>query len=1203
MELEESFRGAVDPEIRAYVYSLVSALGGTGAGEDGRYVLGDDALACLKDLKKWLKLHDEKTGRLDVARCLAEANLVKGDLLEILTGWSESATEDRVKSKVALACLELLVPLTWPIEKNDMQMTVNHHRHIPYLQLAQSSYKHAILDHNSASILRTAVRIGLPSMALQSGERAMRDEGIIKLLLYFFRNVAMIPPPYNISNDAKERDVSRSATIEAFHRQDVFALLLTLSSNIGEDFNTQDTVIMEILFHILKGVDAEKLFMDKKQRKSSSSKELKSLIAQEAGMHRGYAKNAPTRHNRFGTMIWVKRDDAGKVSTVSGQDALDNDQRTLSKMDQSKKWNKPKQRLKNEESAYDRFDMTVSLTEFATTHLRAFVEEFLDSGFNPLFNHVRRAIEREADRVLDAHQQQFFYLVSWFLEAERVRRRTKKEAEKNRKDKRLEDVPENDSFGLIASVLNQESFILLNRFMQDRLDLKLWREGQAGMRCFTQILLIVQEMSESLIEEDQEIAENIQNRIFYEETTHDRIITILRGYKDQGFGYLDTCTELSHVFLRMLDRYSRENVDLQVRSRRRARKSKKAAAKHVETNDDDDEGDQVSEMEDVAEAERVSRERKFDFARFSAKFMTQACIDTFIAFTKYYNDLDSDQLKRAHRYFYRVAFKQEQSVMLFRLDIIALLTKMIKGPEGLNPAGPMYKEWDQLVRQLIKRLMKKLDQRPELMLELLFSKITSTVFYLENGYERTTTSSKPRPPATLEVRGSMTVDEQIGIVVAAMYENKIEQVAWIIKTLESAATERSAWESEARASSPRDEESDGQRLASKAPSITVIPDTEATRSEIFKNARLRLLMTLAGFERLGIDDEPGATWIIPSALTSEDLSRTQAVVEQNRQNPIFEYGEDEPHTAEEMLRRKPADKARRAEYDDDSEGDGIVSDGNMEEEFLFPPGGPTNKTDPRYGALEALKRKRRKRGASPSEIEGGLDEQTREVRRKARERADLEKQRKIKSAEFVKDTDDESDEERDRDFFAREEERRKGQGEKVREALRAGRVTKTVEGDPIKPGVSSKKRKSVDSSAKQTTKKQKQSNSSSDVQETQKWRKNRVEIDDLSDDDMGNTNIGETPSPPPRLSSSTSSDEDEDTPLSSPPLAGLRLSKDPDPSEGGNLSAQENTVLKPSSVVLDVKDNDEEEEEDDAPIAPGMRKRTRVTVFDDSDDE
>lgn len=67
-------------------------------------MLGDDALAVLKDIKRWLKLWDEKTGRLDVARTLAESNLVRGDLLEILAQWPESASESAFMSKIALLC-------------------------------------------------------------------------------------------------------------------------------------------------------------------------------------------------------------------------------------------------------------------------------------------------------------------------------------------------------------------------------------------------------------------------------------------------------------------------------------------------------------------------------------------------------------------------------------------------------------------------------------------------------------------------------------------------------------------------------------------------------------------------------------------------------------------------------------------------------------------------------------------------------------------------------------------------------------------------------------------------------------------------------------------------------------------------------------------------------------------------------------------
>ena len=763
-------------------------------------------MAVLKDIRKWLKLYDQKTNRLDVARCLAEANLVQGDLLEILASWPEEQKEDRLRSKISFACLELLVPLTWPSEKNDAQMTVNHHRHMPYLQLAQLEYKRAILQHD-ASILRTAVRVGLPSMAMEVTERGSRDDGIIKLLLYFFRNVAILAPPANLPIEGDANEVSRSATVEAFHHQEVLALLLTIASNIGDEFKTHDTVILEVLFHLLKGVSAEKLFMDGEKRNVGSADELSSLLRKEAGMHRNYAKNAPTRHNRFGTMIWVKRDE-NRMSTVSGQDILKNNQQTLSKMDQTKKWNKPRQQSKDGDQNFDRFDLPVRLSDSATTHLRSFVEEFLDSGFNPLFNSIRRAIEREADRVLESHSQQFFYLISWFLEAERVRRK-KKQAE-DKKKKKTPEIFEADSFGLVASVLNQESFVLLSRFMQDRLDMKAWRELHAGMRCFTQILLIVQEMAQSPLEDDQEIAENIQNRIFYEETTHDRIIAILRGYKDQGFGYLDSCTEVAHVFLRMLEQYSKENAGLQIRSKRRARKQKKAAARQHNENNDDQNHEVSSEEEDHAEIERVSRERKFDFSRFCIKFMTQPCVNTFVAFTKYYNDLSAEQLKRAHRFFYRVAFKQEVSVMLFRVDIVALFNKMMNSPDGLDRSNAMYQEWDELVKQIFKRMFKKIQQRPELVVEMLFSKIRSTVYFLEHGKDEETASSRPRPPAVLEVKGAMTRDEQIGVAVAVLVQNnKVEHVDWVARIVTAAASERRSWEFEAEARRMQAEEAEG----------------------------------------------------------------------------------------------------------------------------------------------------------------------------------------------------------------------------------------------------------------------------------------------------------------------------------------------------------------------------------------------------------
>ncbi|RMZ84320.1 hypothetical protein DV738_g690, partial [Chaetothyriales sp. CBS 135597] len=1038
----------VDPEVRAYVYSLVNALGGSSADEEGRYVLGDDALACLRDLKRWLKLYDEKLNRLDVARCLAEAKLVTGDLLPILASWPEDGRNDRLKARVALASLELLVPLTWPMEPNG-EMTMNHHRHMPYIQQSQVLYKASILTWDSCRILRQAIRIALPSIALPRDQRTARDEGIIKLLLYFLRNVASIRQIPNLPSQDLEMEVSRSATIDAFRDQDVFALLLTMCSNMGDDFNLQDVIILDILFNLVKGVDVKKLWMTQSQRDGHEFSDLKARLSAEQHTLREAKVNAPSRHSRFGAMIWVKGAD-GKMSSVSGQDSLKDD-RAFFKIDKSKKWTKPQTKQKDSQHTMYDFDRFENLTDSAAEKLRNFVEEFLDSGFNPLFTHLRKAIEREAERVLDINYRQFFYCVAWFLNAERCRR------EMNKNEKKpsnvTQDFSDAESYSLVAAVLNQETFITLNRYMQASIDNKEYQDLNASMRCFTQILLTVQEMTQSPLEEDQEIADNIQNRIFYEETTHDRIVGIVKNYKDQGFGYLDACTELAHVFLRMLERYSKENVDLQIRSRRKARqKRKKAAAQQTTTHGQEQEVDPDSDSgnEDLVDTVQVSKERKFDFNRFAAKFTSQSSVNTFTHLLTCYKDLNSEQLKRCHRFFYRVAFKQDQAVLLYRVDIISLFYKLIKGPDGLDPKSVVYTDFSEFSRQLFKKMLKKLQERPELLTEMLFSKINSTLYYLEYGHEKQT-SATTRPPAELEVKPGRELKEQIGIIVTALVrDEKQKLVGWVKSVLTRAIAERTLWEVTAASGQEKattEAESDAGILRGaglgEPSNITARPADEETRLAMFRNARLRLLMKLCAFSLLGDEAVLGAPWIIPGQIKAEQLKEAKEAIEQYESRPW--QSENDEETAEDMLRR--VRKQVGMDTEGDGEGSGLHgtgfidddSEGNDDIEFEFPDNiRSKSKPNKRRSILEELKKQRRKRkrgeGGSSDDDADGLDDAAAAERRKRRKDANDERRRKIKSELYIFDSDDDGDP----DFFRREEELRKRQEEVIQKQMELG---------------------------------------------------------------------------------------------------------------------------------------------------------------------
>jgi replication fork protection complex subunit Tof1/Swi1 len=175
-------------------------------------------------------------------------------------------------------------------------------------------------------------------------------------------------------------------------------------------------------------------------------------------------------------------------------------------------------------------------------------------------------------------------LIFWFLSAESARK-----SQKRPQSQPAQATLEENTFAHIAAVLDQETFVLLTRQMQRCYDDKTWSDLQAILLTFTQILQTVQAMAESNDEEDQEIAENIQNRIFYEEATHDLLVSVLRTYKTQSFSYLDAITECVHVFVRMLERYSKQNGDLQIRSKRRARRRQKDSAQTSgQTLDDND---------------------------------------------------------------------------------------------------------------------------------------------------------------------------------------------------------------------------------------------------------------------------------------------------------------------------------------------------------------------------------------------------------------------------------------------------------------------------------------------------------------------------------------------------------------------------------------------------------------------------------------
>jgi replication fork protection complex subunit Tof1/Swi1 len=79
--------------------------------------------------------------------------------------------------------------------------------------------------------------------------------------------------------------------------------------------------------------------------------------------------------------------------------------------------------------------------------------------------------------------------------------------------------------------------------------------------------------------------------------------------------------------------------------------------------------------------------------------------------------------------------------------------------------------------------------------EMLFSKIPATHFFLEHGYDREVTAKIPRAPAELEVKPGMDQSEQIGVAVGVLInQSKSDALQWVRDVLTSAVEERKSWE-------------------------------------------------------------------------------------------------------------------------------------------------------------------------------------------------------------------------------------------------------------------------------------------------------------------------------------------------------------------------------------------------------------------------
>ncbi|EPQ27539.1 uncharacterized protein PFL1_05077 [Pseudozyma flocculosa PF-1] len=943
-------------QLRVPILSICSALGGYEEEQDSRgrfrsvYKLGDDCLACLRDLRRLWRQDDTDPSRA-IARVFAQVNVLHNDLIPILL---HTAGKGANSDKVALACTDLLTAMTWPIdamaEIHDAVTKEDDAEHVislPELEKAQVQYKSSILRQTSTdagaqrSVIPLILRhILLPALSKPRIDRSERDVGVIGMCLHFFRNLLTIRDPIATtlsSTDLLANAHLQSSLVCAMNDAHVLDTLLMLASSADtREFNQWNAVTSECIYQIFVGTSPKALAdslptTDAKSREDqrnsngssinsgfgggppaarATSSALSSVLAAEASQKRAaILTSGATRHSRFGTTINFVGPD-GNRRVARSQSALKKSVAQLTEENLAKAKRRVKRRKAAREVGAPK--LKSAWTAQAAVVLQSWADRFMETGFETLTRSVLQDIRSERDKMGDLDlarirvmQLGAFFLEYFFLRKSASEARQSADASCKAKGKQRAvnveaavaaegtqnanagSVPEEWPFSYVAGWLEPWSFKMVLVRSVEAQESRAWLEFVSAVQLWTVLLRLVDKMSRSRSETERDVADGLQATLYYLNETLDACHTIMRAYSRQSFACLDAILTFAHIMPKMLERYSSNREHMYVRARKQVRKSRQEG----ELDGQEDEATQVRER-----AKDTQTEREFRFNDFQKKLATRqlagACI-MYLLRWKEFTDPE-EQLGKVVAVMHRIAVKAADYRQFFVGDCRAVFRTLLTGPTlaALEPRAPGPVKDLRKFMDYILRKFSKLD-------------IEEQTLY-ETGKRMPKPAKEPRVPAEIKVRDGHSFSEQIGIAVGLLLQKeKMEAVLWVKSGLEMASAQRAEImlneQSRDRAPTPNEVEQNGDADREHVASVRLDSnETAADKMQDFELAyggkeEVRLDASILPELKLlcrlvGMESKEEVMlhwrWIIPSRLLPAQLDERISLIEEYLRAPF-----------------------------------------------------------------------------------------------------------------------------------------------------------------------------------------------------------------------------------------------------------------------------------------------------------------------------
>lgn len=726
---------------RAYILSLCSAIGGLEEikQDDGTvgqiYCAGDEALACLRDLKKAIRIDSQNNERI-VLNALVEFNVVKTDIVPLLLSYRNQRTE--VADRFILACVELLVPMTWPLEQKSLDdEDEDNEDENPNVMQCYRKYK---LDLLTSGVFETILTMIIKALRKPHRERSTVDHTSIRLVLYLLRNLTAIPdlnmPEFGTEDQIRMSHMQEMLLIR-FYESDIMEFLLTIASNSERQGGTSEwnVLVLETIYNLLKYVDPKDVFLYKHTEDSKQGElqdiaaKLSNLLTNENSNKRLKTGYAPSRHNRFGGTYVLDWDGKKRVSHKQVAGFAD----SAFIVEGDKKTNRVGKRRKLEDTLIPK---KVYQNRKALKYLKTISQSFIISCFNAFFDCILKDMQREDDKIVEKDYPRYYYTMKWFLEYHGYEHKAAVRRKANEFNLPNEDVPAKDSnenndfdYSLVASALNLRTVLFCLRHMRIKTDDKAWFEVQMAVDCFRQMLVTVGAMAKSDFEEHREVAEHIQQNLYYEQTSFDLFLDILKRYKNQSYGYLKAVIMLTHVLLKSLDHYQKGKKIMFIR-KKKSQKKKKPAKKGEEqveegvavitTIDSEDE----SEPEVDKSKEQEYKDIQFKFSTFEQKYVSWDVINAYTSLLELYHHLQPEYLICISNMFHRLMVKRRAEYLFWKLPVMELFNRILQDSRKFSQSAA-FGELEQFIRYSTRQFFKAAAEYPLLYVEALNANIKS----------------------------------------------------------------------------------------------------------------------------------------------------------------------------------------------------------------------------------------------------------------------------------------------------------------------------------------------------------------------------------------------------------------------------------------------------------------------------------------------